>query len=227
MKRALTITLALVLALGAPAAANAATPTPAAATAISAQSVAPTAARVAPTAAKTAAKMTSTRLNLRASNTTKSKVLTVLPKGTKVTPTSTKGSWAKVAYKGKTGWVHTDYLKKVSTKSAAKTTASKVATPSQAKAIAKKAVAKRGWSTKQYSCLVKLWSRESGWRVKAANSSGAYGIPQALPGSKMKSKGSDWRTSAETQISWGLSYIKGRYSNPCKALSHSDRTGWY
>jgi hypothetical protein len=103
-----------------------------------------------------------------------------------------------------------------------------ITTPANAKKIAKGLVAKRGWSDHQYRCLVKLWKKESGWRVTAKNhSSGAYGIPQALPGKKMAKKGKDWRTGATTQIKWGLSYIKGRYGTPCKAWSHSKRTGWY
>ncbi|QTV80974.1 SH3 domain-containing protein [Microbacterium sp. NIBRBAC000506063] len=171
--------------------------------------------------AKAGVKMhTASPVNLRTSNTTKAKAVSVIPRNITLTPKSVKGSWVKVTHKSKTGWVHTSNLKKGAA-------SNKIATPAQAKAYAKTAVAKRGWSTKQYTCLVTLWNRESGWRVKAANPSGAYGIPQALPGSKMKSKGSDWRTSAETQISWGIGYIKSRYSTPCAALSHSDRRGWY
>ncbi|CAB4614358.1 unannotated protein [freshwater metagenome] len=97
-----------------------------------------------------------------------------------------------------------------------------------AKAYAYDQVGKLGWGRDQYSCLVKLWERESNWRHTAMNkSSGAYGIPQALPGIKMASEGSDWLTNPETQIRWGLGYIKGRYSTPCGALAHSDRLGWY
>jgi len=85
-----------------------------------------------------------------------------------------------------------------------------------------------GWGREQYSCLVKLWDHESRSRVNAFNSaSGAYGIPQALPGNKMATAGPDWLTNPETQINWGLNYIKGRYQNPCGALSHSDRLHWY
>jgi hypothetical protein len=85
-----------------------------------------------------------------------------------------------------------------------------------------------GFKIDQFPCLNKLWNRESGWNQKASNSgSGAYGIPQALPGSKMKKFGSDWETNAATQIKWGLDYIEGRYSNPCGAWSHSESTGWY
>jgi len=80
----------------------------------------------------------------------------------------------------------------------------------------------------QFPCLDKLWKKESGWNHRASNaSSGAYGIPQALPGSKMASEGSDWKTSPATQIKWGLGYIEGRYNSPCSAWSHSQNTGWY
>jgi uncharacterized protein YabE (DUF348 family) len=103
-----------------------------------------------------------------------------------------------------------------------------VVSPGSAQAIAKAMVADRGWDSSQFSCLVSLWNRESGWRVQASNaSSGAYGIPQALPGSKMASVGSDWRTNAKTQITWGLNYIAGRYGTPCGAWGHSQATGWY
>jgi hypothetical protein len=80
----------------------------------------------------------------------------------------------------------------------------------------------------QFPCLDKLFKKESGWNYKATNnSSGAYGIPQALPGSKMASVASDWKTNPATQIKWGLGYIKGRYDTPCGAWSHSQSTGWY
>jgi hypothetical protein len=85
-----------------------------------------------------------------------------------------------------------------------------------------------GWSSSQFSCLVSLWNQESGWNVTASNpSSGAYGIPQALPGSKMASAGADWQTSAATQIRWGLGYIKADYGSPCGAWSHEEADGWY
>ena len=87
---------------------------------------------------------------------------------------------------------------------------------------------KDGFDIDQFPCLDKLWTKESHWNTKASNSgSGAYGIPQALPGSKMGSEGSDWRTNPATQIKWGLGYIEGRYNTPCKAWSHSQSTGWY
>lgn len=96
------------------------------------------------------------------------------------------------------------------------------------KAVAALLVAERGWSDSQFGCLVKLWTKESNWRWNADNpSSSAYGIPQALPGSKMASAGSDWRTNPATQIKWGLGYIASRYGSPCSAWSHSVAHNWY
>ncbi|GAA3595280.1 hypothetical protein GCM10022198_18910 [Klugiella xanthotipulae] len=80
----------------------------------------------------------------------------------------------------------------------------------------------------EFDCLVALWNKESHWNVYANNaSSGAYGIPQALPGSKMASAGADWATNPDTQIRWGLGYITGRYGSPCGAWGHSQSVGWY
>jgi hypothetical protein len=85
-----------------------------------------------------------------------------------------------------------------------------------------------GWGSEQGPCLIWLWNRESGWRTNAYNaSSGAYGIPQSLPGSKMANYAADWRTNYETQIMWGLIYINGRYGSPCAAWAHSESVGWY
>ena len=84
-----------------------------------------------------------------------------------------------------------------------------------------------GWSSSQFSCLDPLWAHESGWSVTAANPDGAYGIPQALPGSKMASAGPDWQTNAATQIRWGLEYIQATYGSPCGAWAHEQATGWY
>jgi hypothetical protein len=92
------------------------------------------------------------------------------------------------------------------------------ATPGSAQAIAARMVAARGWGTDQYSCLVSLWNKESGWNVYAYNpAGGAYGIPQSFPGSKMASAGADWQTNPATQITWGLGYIAARYGTPCAA----------
>jgi hypothetical protein len=94
--------------------------------------------------------------------------------------------------------------------------------------IAESLLSSYGWSSSQMSCLVPLWTRESGWRVNAENSSsGAYGIPQSLPGSKMATAGADWQTNPVTQITVGLGYIQERYGSPCGAWDHSQGHGWY
>jgi hypothetical protein len=85
-----------------------------------------------------------------------------------------------------------------------------------------------GWKSDQFSCLDKLWTKESGWRANADNpTSSAYGIPQALPGKRMASYGSDWQTNPVTQIKWGLDYIESAYGSPCNAWAHSVAKGWY
>ncbi|MGV8895877.1 MAG: transglycosylase SLT domain-containing protein [Rhodoglobus sp.] len=100
--------------------------------------------------------------------------------------------------------------------------------PGSAQAIAQSMLQSMGMGDDQYSCLVALWNRESGWNIYAYNaSSGAYGIPQSLPGDKMASAGADWATNPATQISWGLSYITSRYGTPCGAWEHSENNGWY
>jgi hypothetical protein len=107
--------------------------------------------------------------------------------------------------------------------------AATVSVPSgSAQQVAEQMLSSYGWSSSQFSCLQPLWALESGWSVTAENpSSGAYGIPQALPGSKMASAGADWQTDAATQIRWGLTYIQGLYGSPCGAWSHEQADGWY
>jgi len=102
-----------------------------------------------------------------------------------------------------------------------------IPTPGSAQAIALGILTSEDMGNDQYSCLVSLWNRESHWNVTAQNPDGAYGIPQALPGSKMASAGPDWQSNATTQILWGLGYISGRYGTPCGAWAHSQATGWY
>ena len=94
--------------------------------------------------------------------------------------------------------------------------------------IARALLAEFGFSESQFGCLDSLWERESHWNVYADNpTSSAYGIPQALPGSKMSSAGADWATNPVTQIRWGLGYIEDRYGSPCGAWGHSQSRGWY
>ncbi len=87
-----------------------------------------------------------------------------------------------------------------------------------------------GWgSGSQWTCLDELWTRESGWRTQVWNygGSGAYGIPQALPASKMAAAGGDYMTDPATQIRWGLGYIASAYGTPCGAWAHETADGWY
>ena len=107
-------------------------------------------------------------------------------------------------------------------------TARATGTAGEAQAYAQQRCADYGWSDSDFNCLVALWNKESGWNPNASNRySGAYGIPQALPASKMASAGSDYLTNYKTQVNWGLNYIKSRYGNPTAAWSHSQSTGWY
>lgn len=100
--------------------------------------------------------------------------------------------------------------------------------PDRSRSYAQEQALKYGWGASQFECLNKLWERESNWRHTADNpKSSAYGIPQALPGSKMASEGSDWETNPKTQIRWGLRYIESRYSNPCNAWQHFLKKNWY
>lgn len=123
----------------------------------------------------------------------------------------------KAAVRTSTGWVWT-----------VGAVAAAVAPATTPRTYARGQLARYGWNSAQWPCLDSLWTRESNWNPRAANpSSSAYGIPQALPGSKMASAGPDWRTNDQTQITWGLRYIADRYGSPCSAWSHSQQYGWY
>jgi hypothetical protein len=101
-------------------------------------------------------------------------------------------------------------------------------TQADPKTLAKALMPLYGLSTAQFSCVDNIWEHESRWNVHADNPySSAYGIPQALPGSKMSSAGPDWQNNAETQIRWGLNYIKERYGSACAAWSFKQAHGWY
>jgi hypothetical protein len=100
--------------------------------------------------------------------------------------------------------------------------------PAGAQAYAQSVLPSYGWGGDQMSCLIRLWNQESGWRADAYNtSSGAYGIPQSLPASKMATAGPDWQTNARTQINWGLNYISRAYGSPCGAWNHEMGYNWY
>ena len=99
--------------------------------------------------------------------------------------------------------------------------------PGTAKSIAYSMMSSFGFPTSEFGCLDALWTRESGWIYDAENASGAYGIPQSLPGSKMASAGADWQTNPSTQIKWGLGYIQQVYGNPCAAWNFELANGYY
>jgi hypothetical protein len=80
---------------------------------------------------------------------------------------------------------------------------------------------------KQYNCIDYVWTRESKWNPLAGSPTGAYGIPQAFPGTKMASAGANWLTSPITQVKWGLSYVKSRYGSACAAYDFWKAHGWY
>jgi hypothetical protein len=112
-------------------------------------------------------------------------------------------------------------------RAAAEEAAKTILSPAQSEALGKKMNAAKGWGECWVS-LDQLWTHESHWDPTASNpSSGAFGIPQALPGAKMASAGSDWETNAATQIAWGLSYISARYGTPCDAWSFWQNNNWY
>jgi hypothetical protein len=101
-------------------------------------------------------------------------------------------------------------------------------TSSDPRTIAKALLSKYGYGQDQFTCLDSIYSQESGWNTHADNpASSAYGIPQALPGSKMATAGPNWQNDAATQIKWGLGYIKGRYGSPCGAWGFKQAHGWY
>lgn len=104
-----------------------------------------------------------------------------------------------------------------------------VVSPGSARDIARQMMLSMyGWGDDQFTCFDKIITQESGWNVSATNrSSGAYGIPQALPGSKMATAGADWQTNPATQIKWALGYVQGRYSTACGAWAFKSAHGWY
>jgi hypothetical protein len=133
---------------------------------------------------------------------------------------------ARVAQK--TALYNAEQARKAAAARAAAAALARANTPDGARATARALAASRyGWGDGQFSCLSSLWQKESGWNYRAYNPSGATGIPQALPGSKMATAGADWQSSAATQISWGLDYIKRAYGSPCSAWGHSQAMNWY
>ena len=116
----------------------------------------------------------------------------------------------------------------LSQRSGGQVTATEDLTTGDPRTIARAMLGRFGFGADQFSCLDSIYVNESGWDVHADNpSSSAYGIPQALPGSKMASAGADWETNPATQIEWGIGYIKSRYGTPCNAWGFKQSNGWY
>jgi hypothetical protein len=107
--------------------------------------------------------------------------------------------------------------------------AAQMSTASSNVALGQRMAAAAGWTGAQWSCLDALWTRESGWQTQVWNTagSGAYGIPQSLPASKMAAAGADYMTDPATQIRWGLGDIATTYGTPCGAWRHETQAGWY
>lgn len=187
---------------------------------------APAPAPVAPASSGSGVKYTTTIwLNMRSGAGLTSPVIGSGPTGTTVTATGrSNGVWLEVNMNGQIGWMSSDYLR-------ASSGANSVG---ELQAFA---AAKLG-NAQQAQCLNTLWERESNWNFKAINTAfspnqagipeyQAYGIAQAAPGSKMATAGADWKTNPRTQITWGLDYVRGRYGNPCSALTFHTIRGWY
>ncbi|MBX7465184.1 lytic transglycosylase domain-containing protein [Streptomyces sp. MAG02] len=102
------------------------------------------------------------------------------------------------------------------------------AVPAQAAPTSAQAIAQQMMPSDQFQCFSKIVTHESGWNPSATNSSsGAYGLVQALPGSKMASAGADWKSNPATQIKWGLNYMNDRYGSPCGAWNFWQQNSWY
>ncbi|CAM5387360.1 lytic transglycosylase domain-containing protein [Streptomyces xanthochromogenes] len=102
------------------------------------------------------------------------------------------------------------------------------AVPAQAAPTSAKTIAQQMMPSDQFQCFSKIVTHESGWNPSATNSSsGAYGLVQALPGSKMASAGADWKSNPATQIKWGLNYMNDRYGSPCGAWNFWQQNSWY
>ena len=147
--------------------------------------------------------------------------------------TTKKATKKKVTKKAKKKVVKKAKKKVVKKKKAKKKTIKKVymnarGSRAEIQSYAHSLVISYGWSEYDWECLVKLWYRESSWNPNAVNKkSGACGVPQSLPCSKMASEGADYRTNYKTQVRWGCKYIKARYGTPSKAWEHSQKKGWY
>ena len=177
---------------------------------------------------------TTTNVNVRIEPSDSSAIVTIAETNTPVIRTELIDDWAKIKWEDNNFYyIYNEYLSTTQTLITEISTRSEVAremTESKAEYqnYAYSLFAQYGWTEYDLECLINLWNRESNWNPDAHNSdSGAHGIPQALPASKMASAGEDYYTNGFTQIRWGLDYIANRYSSPAIAWDHFISNNWY
>lgn len=172
---------------------------------------------------------TTTTVHIRAAASLDSQIISTIDTNTELIKIGEEGDWSKIIWENQERYIFSKYI---STEKTIIKKQEKTKSAAMLKNIyqeyAYSLFTQYGWSNNDFQCLVKLWEKESKWNPEAKNKkSGAYGIPQALPGSKMASEGSDWQTNYKTQIRWGLKYIKQRYGTPTAAWNSFLKKGWY
>lgn len=171
-----------------------------------------------------------TTVHIRAAASLESQIISTIGINTELIKVGEEGDWSKIIWENQERYIFSKYIstEKTIIKKQEKKTKSAVTPKNVYQEYAYSLFTQYGWSNNDFQCLVKLWEKESKWNPNARNkSSGAYGIPQALPGSKMASEGADWQTNYKTQIKWGLKYIKQRYGTPTAAWNSFLKKGWY
>ena len=173
---------------------------------------------------------TTTTVHIRAAASLESQIISTIGINTKLIKIGEEGDWSKIIWENQERYIFSKYIstEKTIIKKQEKKTQSAGTPKNVYQEYAYSLFTQYGWSNNDFQCLVKLWEKESKWNPNARNkNSGAYGIPQALPGSKMASEGADWQTNYKTQIRWGLKYIKQRYGTPTAAWNSFLKKGWY
>ena len=172
---------------------------------------------------------TTTTVHIRAVAALDSQIISTIGVNTELIKIGEEGDWSKIIWEDQERYIFSKYVSTEKTIIKKQEKIQSAAIPKNVyQEYAYSLFTQYGWSDNDFQCLVKLWEKESKWNPNAKNkSSGAYGIPQALPGSKMVSEGADWRTNYKTQIRWGLKYIKQRYGTPTAAWNSFLKKGWY
>lgn len=173
---------------------------------------------------------TTTTVHIRAAAALDSQIISTIGINTELIKIGEESNWSKIIWEDQERYIFSKYIstEKTIIKKQEKKTQSAAMPKNVYQEYAYSLFTQYGWSNNDFQCLVKLWEKESKWNPNAKNkSSGAYGIPQALPGSKMASEGMDWQTNYKTQIRWGLKYIKQRYGTPTAAWNSFLKKGWY